>query len=133
MKNIIITIISIFFTFNTFAQGNAVRVIAKGNCSQLVDDIYTVDIFVKALNANETVTIAEQNYRFDFSSAALANPTIVTTSEGLGYNNPVISANGNISIFSQPTLTGSLANVVSFNIEMAGGDGLPWYGSLYGK
>jgi len=128
MKNIIIVIIaSIFFTLNTlntFAQSNEIEVIAKSNCNQLADNVYTVDIFVKALNPNETVAINEQNYRFDYNKEAIGNPSIVTTTGGLGFSNPVFSDNGNVSFFEVPTLTGSLGNLVSFNIEMSGGAGL---------
>lgn len=129
MKNIIIVIIaSIFFTLNTlntFAQANEVEVIAKSNCDQLTENVFIVDIYVKALNVGETVTINEQNYRFDYNAAAIGNPSIVTSTGGLGYSNPVFSDNGNISFFEIPTLTGSLGNLVSFNIEMSGGAGLP--------
>jgi len=125
MKNIITIILSIFFTLNTIAQANEIQVIAKGNSNKIADNIFTVDIFVKALNTNETVTINSQNYRFDYNIKAIRNPSIVSTTGGLGYSNPVFSDNGNISFFEMPTLTGSISNLISFNIEMSGGAGLP--------
>jgi len=125
MKNIIILIIiSICISLNAFTQSNQVEVIAKQNCSEIANDVLTIDIYVKAKNAGENVSITEQNYRFGYNNAAINSPSIVTTSGGLGYNNPVISSNGSISIFDQPTLTGSQSSHVSFNIVWGGGDGL---------
>jgi len=125
MKSIITVLITSFiFALNTFAQNNEVEVIAKSNCNQLAGDVFTVDIYLKALNDNETVTVSHQNYRFDFNIEALKNPSLASTADGLGYNNPVFANDGSVSFFEAPTLRGSLHNVVSFNVELAGGEGL---------
>jgi len=68
----------------------------------------------------------EQNYRFSFNRAALANPRIVEelTISGFigGADLPQMRTLG-FTLFSPHNLTGSLDTVMSYNVELAGGDG----------
>jgi len=78
------------------------------------DKVY-VDIQVKASNLGESFNLSEQNYRFTFNSEAIANPTIVQELQ--------ISGTVSNSFYAQHSLRGSKANIVSYNVELAGGEG----------
>jgi len=82
------------------------------NCNN--DKVY-VDIQIKASNMGETFNLSEQNYRFTFNGEAIVNPTIVQELQ--------ISGAVNSSFYNQHSLRGSKANVVSYNVELAGGEG----------
>jgi len=74
-----------------------------------------VDIQVKASNLSETFNLSEQNYRFSFNAEAITNPTIVQELQ--------ISGAVNSSFYAQHSLRGSKANIISYNVELAGGEG----------
>ncbi len=74
-----------------------------------------VDIEVKATELNSTFNLSEQNYRFTFNKEAIANPTISKELK--------ISGTVSNSLYSSHNLRGSKANVVSYNVELAGGEG----------
>lgn len=78
------------------------------------DKVY-VDIQVKASNTGETFNLSEQNYRFSFNAEAIANPTIVQELQ--------ISGAVNNSFYAEHSLRGSKANIISYNVELAGGEG----------
>lgn len=83
-----------------------------------------LDIEIKAATSANEFNLTEQNYRFSFNRDALENPTIDSelTLTGLVTHTP--SPMG-FSLYSAHSLTGSLDTVVSYNIELAGGDGYP--------
>lgn len=74
-----------------------------------------VDIEVKATEMNTTFNLSEQNYRFTFNQEAIANPTIAQELK--------ISGTVSNSLYSAHNLRGSKSNVVSYNVELAGGEG----------
>ena len=78
------------------------------------DKVY-VDIQVKASNLNETFNLSEQNYRFSFNAEAVTNPTIVQELQ--------IAGTVSNSFYAQHSLRGSKANIISYNVELAGGEG----------
>lgn len=78
------------------------------------DKVY-VDIQVKATNLGESFNLSEQNYRFSFNAEAIANPTIAQELQ--------ISGAINNSFYSAHSLRGSKANIVSYNVELSGGEG----------
>jgi len=78
------------------------------------DKVY-VDIQVKASNLGESFNLSEQNYRFSFNSEAVQNPTIVQELQ--------ISGTVNNSFYTEHSLRGSKANIISYNVELAGGEG----------
>ncbi len=82
-----------------------------------------VDIEVRAESSTSTFSISDQNYRFSFNPLALSNPTIFNelTFSGLVQTTSPPST----SFYSSHTLVGSLGSVVSYNVEMQGGDGYP--------
>jgi len=81
-------------------------------------------IEVKAASADTEFFMSEQNYRFSFNRAALANPRITEELTISNFISPVpVPRNLDFTLFSPHNLTGSLDTVVSYNVELAGGDG----------
>jgi len=81
-------------------------------------------IEVKAASPSAEFFMSEQNYRFSFNRAALANPRIVEELTISGFISPVpVIRNVDFTLFSPHNLTGSLDTVVSYNVELAGGAG----------
>lgn len=75
-----------------------------------------VDIEIKATSNSSTFYLSEQNYRFTFNTDVLANPTIA--------QELTVSGNAVSNTFYSPhTLTGSKGSVVSYNVELASGEG----------
>jgi len=80
-----------------------------------------VDIQVKS-TIDPGFFMSEQNYRFSFNREALANPTIAEqTLTGFTSGGPGPLG---FTIYSPHDLTGSIDTVVSYNLELQGGDGL---------
>ncbi len=80
-----------------------------------------VDIEVKAAEGS-SFFMSEQNYRFSFNREALANPAIAE--ELLTGFIPGGSGPLGFTLYSPHNLTGSLDTVVSYNVELQGGDGV---------
>lgn len=80
-------------------------------------------IEVRASAPGREFFMSEQNYRFSFNREALANPTIVEELDVSGF---VPGGPGPLgfTLYSPHNLIGSLDTVVSYNVELAGGDGL---------
>ena len=80
-----------------------------------------VDLEVKAAEGS-SFFMSEQNYRFSFNRDALANPTIAEQIlVGFIPGGPGLFG---FTLYSPHNLTGSLDTVVSYNIELQGGDGV---------
>lgn len=75
--------------------------------------IVLVDIEINAPTAS--INLTEQNYRFTFNNDAVANPRIV--------QELTVSGMVNNSFYAEHTLKGSVSNIVSYNVELSGGDG----------
>jgi len=80
-----------------------------------------VDIEVRAAEGS-SFFMSEQNYRFSFNRNALANPTI--NEELLTGFIPGGTGQLGFTLYSPHNLTGSLDTVVSYNVELQGGDGV---------
>ncbi len=81
---------------------------------------------VRASSPDTEFFMSEQNYRFSFNRAALANPRIteeLTIAGFIGGASLPQPRNLGFTLFSPHNLTGSLDTVVSYNVELAGGDG----------
>jgi len=79
-----------------------------------------VDVEVRAA-ADPGFFMSEQNYRFSFNDEALANPAIdeeILTGFLQGGPGPM-----GFTLYSTHNLVGSLDTVVSYNVELQGGDG----------
>ncbi len=111
----------IFMLFGLYVQAQAeydVRFLNTVGCD---DSTLLVDIEVKAADGNVGFFMSEQNYRFSYNRDAIANPTI--TSQLLTGFVPGGPGLLGFTLYSPHNLTGSLDTVVSYNIELQGGDG----------
>jgi len=88
---------------------------------QCEDEVVYFDIQLKASNAGTTFRLSEQNYRFRYDTLALANPRIDQELDISGVVNDGIGT----SIYDTHSLEGSLANIISYNIELLSGAGYP--------
>lgn len=79
------------------------------------------DIQLKASNAGTTFRLSEQNYRFSYDTLALTNPRIDQELDISGVVNDGID----ISVYDIHSLEGSLAHIISYNIELLSGEGYP--------
>ncbi len=84
---------------------------------------YTVDLQVQSMVPNLPFNIADQNLRFSFNRAALENPQIAQelTLSGL----VVTSSPSTTSFYGPHTLVGSIDTILSYNVQLLGGDGYP--------
>ncbi len=80
-----------------------------------------IDIEIKATNIGSQFYIADQNYRFKYDASVLSNPQIVSELKLSG----LLYGPGYIANFEPHHLTGSLGDVVSYNVVMSGGSGYP--------
>jgi len=79
-------------------------------------------IEVKAGQAGSEFFMSEQNYRFSFTRNELSNPRIADELTISGFVPGGPGTNG-FTLYSPHNLVGSLDTVVSYNVELAGGDG----------
>lgn len=104
-----------------FVQAQAeydVRFINAVGCD---DSTLLVDIEVKATDGNAGFFMSEQNYRFSYNRTAAGNPTI--SRQDLTGFLPGGTGPLGFTLYSPHNLTGSLDTVVSYNVELQGGDG----------
>ena len=111
------------FVFNLHAQDGVSEVRFTITEAPICEDPYGVfvDIEVKAAEGS-SFFMSEQNYRFSFNRDALANPSIAE--ELLTGFIPGGSGPLGFTLYSPHNLTGSLDTVVSYNVELQGGDGV---------
>jgi len=86
------------------------------------------DVEIKANDALTTFNLADLNIRMSFNRAAfyegtLSNPT-VTIDQELTLSGFLTGTNYT-AFYNPHTLTGSLDTIISYNIELSGGDGYP--------
>lgn len=82
-----------------------------------------MDIDVRASNQDATFTIAEQNYRFSFNRAAIMPNSGRINEEGQ-LSSFITDGGGLVALYSPHNLGGSLDTIISYNVELAGGDGV---------
>lgn len=123
MKRLFTTLMLMFaFCVFGFSQG---QFDVRFNLNMLDCDgeQFLVDIDVRASDPAATFTIAEQNYRFSFNRDALAPGSAVINKEGelssFILDNGVLTA-----LYSPHNLGGSLDTIISYNVELSGGDGV---------
>jgi len=124
MKNTLQILLSfllvVMFSAQAFAQTNfAVRFVMNSiDCQNM--EIF-IDLEVKADAGSPEFFISDQNYRFSFNRAAVANPAIV---QELTLSGTIFTANYS-AFFDPHHLNGSLDTVVSYNVVLTGGTGYP--------
>ncbi len=122
MKNYqpyLFSILLLFSFLTTSAQNGKydVRLISSTDCDA---GIVYLDVEVKAHSSTTTFNIADQNYRFTFNDVALGPPTIDEeyNLSGVVFQNGVVT-----SVYDPHDLTGSMGDLVSLNLVLAGGYG----------
>jgi len=85
------------------------------------DSTLLVDIEVKATDTDPGFFMSEQNYRFSYNRDAIANP-VITKQISTGFI-PGGPGTLGFTLYSPHNLTGTLDTVVSYNVELQGGDG----------
>lgn len=85
-----------------------------------VNDRFCIDIQIRAQDPANEFLLTNQNYRFTFGSN-LANPVIDTELTLSGF----VLEMGIPSLWDPHDLTGSVGNLVSYNVQLAGGTGYP--------
>jgi len=122
-KQLFFLFILSLLTFHTNAQNgqNEVQFVITEPAVCTVPYSILVDVEVRAAAA-PGFFMSEQNYRFSFNDNALANPTIakeILTGFVPGGSGPL-----GYTLYSPHNLVGSLDSVVSYNLELQGGDGV---------
>ncbi len=80
------------------------------------------DVQLRAAESDREFYLTEQNYRFSFNGLAMTQPYIA---EELGVSGLITSESGQgFSLYSEHNTFGSLDTVFSYNVELAGGDGM---------
>jgi len=122
-KLFLIAALTVLIT-NTYAQDGVSEVrftVIKEDATCAEPYGVIIDIEVKAAEGS-SFFMSEQNYRFSFNREALDNPYIaeeILTGFIQGGGGPL-----GFTLYSPHNLTGSLDTVVSYNIELQGGDGV---------
>jgi len=84
----------------------------------------SINLDVRASFDNSTFQVAEQNYRFSYNRDALKQNNVKIVKEG-EISSFILGENGQlVALYAPHNLGGSLDTVVSYNIELQGGDGL---------
>jgi len=112
-----------FFNVNAQVGQNDVQFVYNGvNCvSNPTMAMFLVQ--VKSSSPGTEFYMSEQNYRFSFNRDDLANPVIVSEETISGFI-PGGPGPLGFTLYSPHNLVGSLDTVVSYNVELAGGDGV---------
>jgi len=82
-----------------------------------------LDIDVRASDPATAFTIAEQNYRFSFNRAAIMPNSGSINREG-ELSSFITNEGGLVALYSPHNLGGSLDTIISYNVELAGGEGI---------
>ncbi len=121
LTRIYITVLLFLFSMNGFSQSGSFDVrFHVSNIDAGAMKLY-VDIEIRADAPGTEFNLSDQNYRFSFNRDALANPQLageLEISDIVQQTSPATT-----SIYSTHTLIGSLDTIVSYNLELAGGDG----------
>ena len=123
-KILLLALVSTVFALNLYAQNgqNDVRFVDHSLFGDGTVASFVIE--VKAASADTEFFMSEQNYRFSFNRAALANPRIVEEMTISNFISPLpVTRSLGFTLFSPHNLTGSLDTVMSYNVELAGGDG----------
>jgi len=82
-----------------------------------------IDLQVRSSDPGASFTIAEQNYRLSYNRAAIIPESAIIEREG-DLSSFILDNGQLIALYSPHNLGGSLDTVISYNIELSGGEGL---------
>ena len=83
--------------------------------------VFSFQLEIKALEGESPFRISDQNYRFSFPRNILINPRIIQELEVSGIT---YVPNDYYAFYDPHNLNGSVDTVISYNVVLAGGDGL---------
>ncbi len=108
----------VLMTISAYAQNGQYDVRFNINNVDCAANKILVDIDVRANNPSSTFNLSDQNFRFSYSREAVEIGSVDITNQNLvGFLPP-------FSFYDPHTLTGSIDTVVSYNVVLAGGDGV---------
>lgn len=113
------------FTYSIAQTGQYDVRLVQQHPFQCGDAIIYFDIEIKSSNSGTAFRVSEQNYRFDYDSLILANPSIY---QELGLSGMINDGVG-ISSYAQHSLDGTLGPTISYNIELMAGAGVAIFNS----
>jgi len=124
MKNIALTLFfNLVILSITFAQNGRYSVALSASEIDCDENIAYFDIQLKAADSESHFRLGDQNYRFSFNPNALVpNSAFIQSASMSGYN--VTAGPLGFAIYSDNTLTGSSDTIISYNVELMGGDGV---------
>jgi len=122
MRHIVQIIIILFSISQIYATNNVeVKVELSNVDCQLESSHIYMDIFIRKGDISDNIYLENQNYRFEFNSQTLLEGSFFIENEGdvlSGFNS---NPDGSAYIFGEHHLTGSLENILSYNIDFQGG------------
>lgn len=125
MKHILIIITALLF-INQLSATNNVEIkaeVSHVDCSTASSQLY-MNIFIKkAEDVSQDIILESQNYRFNFNAESLLEGSFFIESEGEMLSGFNVNPDGTAYIFSAHNLTGTVNNILSYNIEYQGGIG----------
>ncbi|MEM6726456.1 MAG: T9SS type A sorting domain-containing protein [Bacteroidota bacterium] len=80
-----------------------------------------VDLEIRAAGPNAGFNLGNQNYRFTFDETVIANPMIDQELVISGQ----VQEGGTNNFYNPHTTTGSVSNIISYNVTLAFGEGYP--------
>jgi|GEM_PF-3292309 len=119
MKRILTFIFGFVFTISLCAQDNAQLSFVNGVYNGTT---YCFDIGVQACSTQDSFYLADQNYRIQLDDGVfdMNSWTLITTYIGGFVSNP----DGTIGFYDNGDMTGSKDTIMSYNVELNGGDGI---------
>ncbi len=123
MRKVFILLLLMFYgSITSFSQNGQYDVRLNLNNYDCINQALLVDVDIRASSMESTFRIAEQNYRFSFNENAIDSVWLVEEGALSGF---VTGTGGNLgfALYAPHNITGTLAGTVSYNLELAGGDG----------
>lgn len=125
MKYLILIVTGLIFSSQTIFANSSVELkveLSNTDCS-INESIVYINLFVKkADQVSEAVKLQNQNYRLSYDASTLVFDSFFIDGEG-ALSNFGTNPDGSFYLFASHTLVGTTENIVSYNIDMQGGEG----------
>lgn len=116
------TLFLMLLSFNSFAQNGGAEIRFLVHSLDCETSELCFDIQLRASEPGREFYLTEQNYRFGYNRISTVTPEI---SEELEVSELVLGEGSQgFSVYGPHTLIGTIDTVVSYNIELSGGDGI---------
>jgi len=126
MRNVIIIFIAVIgFQIHSFGNSSVeVKAELSNTVCSLNSTVVYIDLFIKkAENISGDVKLKNQNYRLSYDASTLDFTSFFINSEGL-VSSYGTNSDGSFYLFAGHTLTGTTEHILSYNIDLQGGEGL---------